>query len=60
MPGSPTKNVALLLKSVDNLKKFFSGKRDPLMSLLLFQENEKNLFLSLKSVSFHAVFQRSV
>lgn len=26
VPGSPTKNVALLLKSVDNLKKFFLAK----------------------------------
>lgn len=56
MPGFPTKNVALILKSVDNFRKFSSGKRGPLVSLL-FQENKENLHLSHSLISFQTGFE---
>lgn len=51
VPGFSTKNVALILKSVDNFRKFSSGKRALLVSLLVFQENKENLYLSHNLIS---------
>lgn len=57
VPGFSTKNVALILKSVDDFRKFSSGKRAPLVSLLLFQENKENLYLSHNLISFQTGFE---
>lgn len=56
VPGFSTKNVAMTLKSVDNFRKFSSGKGAQLVSLL-FQENKENLYLSHNLISFQTGFE---
>jgi len=57
VPEFSTRNVALILQSVDNFRKFFSGKRAPLVPLLLFQESKENLYLSHNLISFETGFE---
>lgn len=56
VPGLSTKNVAAILKAVDNFRNFSAGKSAPL-GFLLFQENKENLYLSHHLMSFQTGFE---